>query len=87
MANNVYGTDNSETIDVLDGVTNGYDQIYGFGGDDHNPHTPSRKPRWPPRRGFLFGPPAWLPIFPEFHDPFALPSANDDLALLTAPQF
>ena len=34
MANNVYGTDNSETIDVLDGVTNGYDQIYGFGGDD-----------------------------------------------------
>jgi len=34
MANNVYGTDNSETIDVLDGVTNGYDQIYGFVGDD-----------------------------------------------------
>jgi Ca2+-binding RTX toxin-like protein len=34
MPNYVYGTDNSETIDVLDGVTNGYDQIYGFGGDD-----------------------------------------------------
>jgi Ca2+-binding RTX toxin-like protein len=34
MPNYVYGTDNSETINVLDGVTNGFDQIYGFGGDD-----------------------------------------------------
>ena len=59
--------------------------------------TPIRRaknPAGPPRRGFLFGPPAWLLIFPEFHDPFALPSANDaNLELLksawepTSPQF
>jgi Ca2+-binding RTX toxin-like protein len=34
MPNYVYGTDGSETINVLDGVTNGYDQIYGFDGND-----------------------------------------------------
>src|SRR5262245_59804467 len=34
MPNYVYGTNASETINVLDGVTNGYDQIYGFGGND-----------------------------------------------------
>jgi Ca2+-binding RTX toxin-like protein len=34
MANYVYGTNNSETINVLDGVTNGYDIIYGYDGDD-----------------------------------------------------
>ena len=32
--NLVYGTNNSETINVLDGVTLGYDVIYGYGGDD-----------------------------------------------------
>ena len=30
----VNGTNNSETINLLDGVTNGYDIIYGYGGDD-----------------------------------------------------
>ena len=30
----VYGTNNSETINFLDGVTFGDDIIYGFGGDD-----------------------------------------------------
>ena len=30
----VYGTNNSETINLLDGVTNGYDVIYGYDGDD-----------------------------------------------------
>jgi hypothetical protein len=30
----VYGTNNSETIDVLDGVTNGDDIIYGYDGND-----------------------------------------------------
>ena len=30
----VNGTNNSETINSLDGVTNGYDIIYGYGGDD-----------------------------------------------------
>ena len=34
MANLVYGTNSSETINVLDGVTNGYDLIYGYGGND-----------------------------------------------------
>ena len=34
MANLVYGTNSSETINVLDGVTNGYDIIYGYGGND-----------------------------------------------------
>ena len=32
--NLVYGTNNSETINVLDGVTLGYDVIFGYGGDD-----------------------------------------------------
>jgi serralysin len=31
---NVFGTDNPETINALDGVTNGADTIFGFGGDD-----------------------------------------------------
>jgi len=31
---NVYGTDSSETINALDGVTNGADTIFGYGGDD-----------------------------------------------------
>jgi Ca2+-binding RTX toxin-like protein len=31
---NVYGTDFSETIDSWDGVTNGADQIFGYGGHD-----------------------------------------------------
>src|SRR5687768_10986733 len=30
----VVGTNNSETLDAADGVTNGYDLIYGLGGDD-----------------------------------------------------
>jgi Ca2+-binding RTX toxin-like protein len=30
----VYGTNNSETINAFDGVTNGADTIYGFGGND-----------------------------------------------------
>ena len=30
----VVGTNNSETINVLDGVTFGDDDIYGYGGDD-----------------------------------------------------
>ena len=34
MANLVYGTNSSETINALDGVTNGYDIIYGYGGND-----------------------------------------------------
>jgi Ca2+-binding RTX toxin-like protein len=34
MANLVYGTNNSETINALDGVTNGYDIINGYGGND-----------------------------------------------------
>ena len=34
MANLVYGTNNSETINVLDGVTLGDDVIYGYGGND-----------------------------------------------------
>ena len=34
MANLVHGTDNAETINALDGVTNGYDLIYGYGGND-----------------------------------------------------
>ena len=34
MANIVYGTNNSEIINVLDGVTNGYDIIFGYDGDD-----------------------------------------------------
>jgi hypothetical protein len=34
MPNYVYGTNASETINVLDGVTNGYDIIYGYDGDD-----------------------------------------------------
>jgi Ca2+-binding RTX toxin-like protein len=34
MPNTVLGTNNSETIDALDGVTNGADTIYGFGGND-----------------------------------------------------
>jgi hypothetical protein len=32
--NLVYGTDASEKIDVFDGVTSGYDLIYGLGGND-----------------------------------------------------
>ena len=31
---NVYGTNNSETINVLDGVTNVSDIIYSYGGND-----------------------------------------------------
>jgi Ca2+-binding RTX toxin-like protein len=31
---NVFGTDNSETLDASDGVTNGADTILGFGGND-----------------------------------------------------
>jgi Ca2+-binding RTX toxin-like protein len=31
---NVFGTDNSETINALDGVTNAADTIFGFGGND-----------------------------------------------------
>ena len=31
---NVYGTGNSETLNALDGVTNGADTIFGFGGND-----------------------------------------------------
>jgi Ca2+-binding RTX toxin-like protein len=31
---NIDGTDNSETINLIDGVTNGFDLIFGFGGDD-----------------------------------------------------
>jgi hypothetical protein len=53
----------------------------------------AKNPAGPPA-GFSVGPPAWLLIFPEFHDPCALSSANDaDLALLksawepTTPQF
>ena len=34
MANIVYGTNNSEILNVLDGVTNGYDIIFGYDGDD-----------------------------------------------------
>ena len=34
MANLVYGTNSSEIINALDGVTNGYDIIYGYGGND-----------------------------------------------------
>ena len=34
MPNYVYGTNSSETINLLDGVTFGDDQIYGYGGDD-----------------------------------------------------
>ena len=34
MPHFVYGTNNSETINLLDGVTNGYDVIYGYDGDD-----------------------------------------------------
>ncbi|MGC1993633.1 MAG: hypothetical protein WA704_06735, partial [Pseudolabrys sp.] len=34
MVNLVYGTNSSETINALDGVTNGYDLIYGYGGND-----------------------------------------------------
>jgi Ca2+-binding RTX toxin-like protein len=34
MANLVYGTNSSETINASDGVTNGYDIIYGYGGND-----------------------------------------------------
>src|SRR5262245_38253279 len=34
MPNYVYGTNASEPINVLDGVTNGYDQIYGYDGND-----------------------------------------------------
>jgi len=30
----VFGTDNPETLDANDGVTNGADTIFGFGGDD-----------------------------------------------------
>jgi Ca2+-binding RTX toxin-like protein len=30
----VYGTNNSETLNSLDGVTNGADTIYGYGGND-----------------------------------------------------
>src|SRR5262245_10555471 len=33
-ANLVYGTNASEKIDALDGVTSGYDIIYGYGGND-----------------------------------------------------
>ena len=31
----VDGTNNSETLDALDGVTNGGDTIHGHGGDDY----------------------------------------------------
>jgi Ca2+-binding RTX toxin-like protein len=31
---NVFGTDNPETLNALDGVTNGADTIFGFGGND-----------------------------------------------------
>jgi Ca2+-binding RTX toxin-like protein len=31
---NVFGTDNPETLNATDGVTNGADTIFGFGGDD-----------------------------------------------------
>jgi Ca2+-binding RTX toxin-like protein len=31
---NVFGTDSSETLNALDGVTNGADTIFGFGGND-----------------------------------------------------
>jgi Ca2+-binding RTX toxin-like protein len=31
---NVFGTDNPETLDANDGVTNGADSIFGLGGDD-----------------------------------------------------
>jgi serralysin len=31
---NVFGTDSSETINLFDGVTNGADTIFGFGGND-----------------------------------------------------
>jgi hypothetical protein len=31
---NVFGTDNSETLNAFDGVTNGADTIFGFGGND-----------------------------------------------------
>src|SRR5207244_993543 len=31
---NVFGTVNSDWIDAADGVTNGNDTIFGFGGDD-----------------------------------------------------
>jgi Ca2+-binding RTX toxin-like protein len=31
---NVFGTDNPETLDAADGVTNGADMIFGFNGDD-----------------------------------------------------
>jgi Ca2+-binding RTX toxin-like protein len=31
---NVFGTNNSETLNLFDGVTNGADAIYGYGGDD-----------------------------------------------------
>jgi Ca2+-binding RTX toxin-like protein len=30
----VYGTNSSETLNILDGVTNGADTIYGYGGND-----------------------------------------------------
>src|SRR5262245_61247914 len=30
----VYGSNSSETIDAADGVTNGADTIYGYGGND-----------------------------------------------------
>jgi Ca2+-binding RTX toxin-like protein len=32
---NVYGHDYSETLDILDGVTNGADVIWGYGGNDN----------------------------------------------------
>src|SRR5262245_66014411 len=31
---NVYGTDNPETLNASDGVTNGADTIFGYGGND-----------------------------------------------------
>jgi serralysin len=31
---NVFGTDNAETLNAFDGVTNGADTIFGFGGND-----------------------------------------------------
>src|SRR5687768_7321980 len=31
---NVFGTDNSETLNLFDGVTNSADTIFGFGGND-----------------------------------------------------
>ena len=34
MPNYVYGTNNSETINFLDGVTIGNDQIFGYDGND-----------------------------------------------------